>query len=202
MKLILFPLIFLVIFAFLGQMGMSSTVWNATSTYSNFGEPDGWYDENGHQVCDADGTPTGESGHKEEYYLGGFLEDIYDTIYSWVNATDAYPIYDTSDGFTQENENDNFSFNLASSLGIIGIIIAAMALAAIVGIRVLGSGVNTFSVSTIVLGTVFLALWGIFSYLAISMITAASLLGVFFYMFLTILYMLGVVQQFSGSGED
>lgn len=200
MKLILFPLLFLVLFAFLSQMDIATpTTWNATSTFGRW-DTENYFDANGHIVSLGNDTAAGEPGVLDTYFEGALLWNYYSTDYGWRNSSGTYPAYNTADGVN--SEMPSLSFNFGTSIGMIAIIIAVMALGLVAGIRVLGSGVNTFSVSTLVLGTVFLAIWGVFSILSLPLITLIPLLGPFFYMFLTILYTLGCVGHFSGKGDD
>lgn len=91
-------------------------------------------------------------------------------------------------------------FSMGTSLGIIGLVVAVIALAAVVGLKIVGSGIGEFSSRTIVLATGFVTMWGLFSVLAIGGITSIPLFGSVFYFFLTGLYTIGVLD-IVGGGE-
>lgn len=102
-----------------------------------------------------------------------------------------------------EDQENSWFGNISTSLGLIILIVGLMALVAIIGINVLGSGESEFSVKAIFLGTGLLALWGIFSAFGINLIAEIDFWGPVVYLILTAIYTLGIIQQISGvSGGD
>lgn len=192
MKLIVFPLVFLIFASMLSIMGMSEGTFSSTGDfYGTTAQFDGYYDNDGNLKAYVNGTAANEQG---------YLQLLSPSNIHWVNSTDSYHV-------TKFNEGDEvgeaaMSFDLSSSLGLIIIVIGLMALAAVAGLRVLGSGVSETSVKTIVLGTGLLALWGVFSVFGLTMITAIPIFGVVIYFFLTAIYTLGVIQQVGGGSEQ
>ncbi len=86
-----------------------------------------------------------------------------------------------------------------SLTGALTIIIILVALALVVGIQVLGSGLNDTTVKTIIVITGYASVWGIFSVLSINLIISIQIFGTLIYLFLTIIYVIGVVDKL-GSG--
>jgi hypothetical protein len=102
----------------------------------------------------------------------------------------------------KDGSADGLGVNLASSLGLIGAVIGIMALATVVGIKVLGSGISEFGVSTIVFGTFYLLVWGIFSVLSLSMLMQIAVFGGLLYFALTVMYTVGIVSSLGSSGGE
>lgn len=95
------------------------------------------------------------------------------------------------------------NISISSSLGIVALVIGIMALAAVVGLRIVGSGVSEESVSAIVKGSAFLALWAIFSVLSMDLIVlGADIFLPIVYFVLTLIYTLGVINQIGHPGDD
>lgn len=188
MKLIVFPLIFLFCFAMMTQLGLSDSIMEANVNMSvTYG---GYYDEGGHQVLDSDGQPTGEDGNFAFHTAGSV------TAYFWQNSTGIYEVFDNPMGINYTASN--VSFDIGTSLGLIALVIVIAAFSALVGLKILGSGVSDFSVSTIVITTALLTIWGIFSVLAMPLIIDIEILGVVFYFALTFFYTLGIMLRIGG----
>lgn len=81
--------------------------------------------------------------------------------------------------------------------GALAIIIALVAIAAVVGIQVLGSGISEQSVKTIITVVGYASIWGIFSILSINLINAIEIFGHIIYLVLTIIYAIGVMNKLS-----
>ena len=89
-------------------------------------------------------------------------------------------------------------FNIDAVVGAIAIIILITVIAGIIGIRILGSGLSDNSVKYITLGIVFSGIWTILSVLSWNLITSIEVFGGTIYVFLTIMYVIGVVRKFAG----
>lgn len=193
MKLIAVPL---VILAFLGVFGMlfgyetgGSVVINSAS-----GNPeDYYYNEDGYIICCVNGS---------KYYP---TDDGFITYYGtqpvipvWRNSTGDYVLY-TSDQTELVTEHSG-EFDMLTGLGFIGAIAAIMIIVSFVGVRVFGSGLSEVSTSTIIKGTVLIAMWCVFSIMAIGLLAQIPLyLGGIFYFMLTVLYAVGIVQNIGGT---
>lgn len=117
---------------------------------------------------------------------------------------------------TQNNNGSSSDFSVGTSYGdfsttlisgIIAIIIALMAVGAIAGIRVLGSGISDTSVKIIYNSVLFYAIWGILSVFTLNGLDADGLLsipfgvGIWIWFIMTLLYSLGIVQQINSTGS-
>jgi len=97
-----------------------------------------------------------------------------------------------------EQGNLNLSFDMTT--GLVAIIIGAIALG-LIGIKVLGSGLDPQSVKIIWNGIVFYGLWLIFSVLAYNSIITIPSFGVIFWFMITFIYSLGVFGKMGSGGE-
>lgn len=197
MKLILFPLIFLIAFAVLGMLNIQSATIGIVGAVGT-GSDTGWWDNTdypGHKVADTDGTPTGEWGY---IYIDGQGDK------NWVNETGLivayYAIWDNPYGL--DYNRYKAGFNISGAIGLIALVVALVVVAVLAGIRLFGSGVSDFSVSTLVKGGGLISLWAVFSVLAMGMITQIPLLGPIFYFFITGLYTVGIIGAIGGSSGD
>lgn len=192
-SLIVFPLVVLIGIGLLSQTGLGTMNFSSENELykTNY---DGFFDAVGHQVCYENLTAVagGEDGYFQHYWSlsGGFDK--------WINGTGTYTIYNTPNGVNQSSSSVSFSMN--TSLGLIAVVIGILAVAAIVGLKILGSGVDT--AGTILMITAFLAVWGVFSVLSLSLITAIPILGPVCYFFLTAMYTIGIFLRISGGGTD
>lgn len=97
-----------------------------------------------------------------------------------------------------ELEQGSLSLDFSMTVGLVAIIIGAIALG-LIGIQVLGSGLSDFSVKIIWNGIVYYGLWSIFSILAFNPIVGIPFFGLLLWFFLTLFYSLGV---FGKMGSD
>jgi hypothetical protein len=185
------------------------------------------WDVNGHPVCFRNQTAVSESGQVKPAdnnnasspalwtnetvlvtYLG--VIPIYQNVYYSLYLDQSGTIEATYENFAspdqlvaiKDGSADGLGVNLASSLGLIGAVIGIMALATVVGIKVLGSGISEFGVSTIVFGTFYLLVWGIFSVLSLSMLMQIAVFGGLLYFALTVMYTVGIVSSLGSSGGE
>lgn len=189
-SLIVFPLIILIGVALLSQLGLGTITFGDT----DYVEMEGFYDSTGHMVAFVNGTAFDEAGTIEHRWDSTGGEDW------WHNGTGSYyQVWNTPSG-----ANDEFSllgFSMGTSLGIIGLIVAIIALAAVVGLKIFSSGIGEFSSRTIVLATGFVTLWGLFSVLSIGAIGSIPVFGAIFYFVLTGCYSIGVLDTIGGGGD-
>lgn len=93
--------------------------------------------------------------------------------------------YDINVGFTAQD-------------GILAFIVAMIAVGALIGINVVGSGLSDTSVMIVYKSVAFFGLWGLISVFSFGGINAIPLVGWFLYFVLTFVYGLGVFQQIGG----
>jgi len=92
------------------------------------------------------------------------------------------------------------AFNINMTAGFIALIIGLVAVGVVAGIKVLGSGLDTYSVQLIHKSTVYFGLWGVFSALAVTGFLSVPLFGAFFWFGLTLAYSLGFFQSLQVTG--
>lgn len=210
--LILFPLTVLILLSLLSMLGLGSATdpnfGNGTIGYG-FGSTL-FYDSTGHPVAYANGTNYGEKGLLKIVGSQGWFSQGTEEV-QWINNTaynvmHYYDIYTDTNGqslvsveeynYYKDNADGQFSFNIWSSLGLIGVIVGIAALAAIIGIRIVSSGESDVSVQVILVITAFMALWGIFSVLGLTLLTSAGTYGGIIYFILTAMYTIGIIFEF------
>lgn len=88
--------------------------------------------------------------------------------------------------------------NIDPITGAIGIIVIIATATALLGIKVLGSGLSDESVRVLITTTVYASIWTILSLLAIPLISSIEIFGSLIYIILTIGYVIGVIEKISG----
>lgn len=202
MKLIILPLTFLICFAMLSMLGMGQSL--TTEGITNYYGAVGYFDVNNHQVADVNGTYVDEYGRIAYITtLGGTTIDV------WQNDTSGYDSeagegYEVSilDENLENVEASGFTFEIASSAGLIALVSVLIAFATLAGLKFMGFGLGELAQSAVFKGTAYIAIWGVFSVLALTLITAIPIFGPVFYLFLTILYALGVINQIGSPGDE
>lgn len=204
MKLILVPLLFLVGFAFLNQLGMGTDLWsNGGNVWMPSAEVTtaGWFDADSHMVLTENQTipAGGEPGTMGLYiYVPDAIGESHGDT-TWTNSTGTYPCYQVT-GEEVLSPRFTTSFDMATSLGLIGVVVALVVIVSIATNRVFGTG--DFAGSAIFKTSAYITIWSVFSVLSIGLITGIPILGPFFYLFLTIIYALGVVNSVGNPGND
>lgn len=101
--------------------------------------------------------------------------------------------------FTTYNAGTSYGVNVGINeiTGALAVVIALVALAVVVGIQVLGSGISEQSVKTIITVIGYASLWGVFSILSSNLIISIELFGLIIYLILTIIYAIGVMNKIS-----
>ena len=92
-------------------------------------------------------------------------------------------------------------FNIDPVLGFTLTIIVVVALASVLGITVLGSGLSPTTVRVMIIGITYAGIWIVFSILAEPLISSIEVFGTLIYVSLTIGYVYGVVQKIASGGD-
>jgi hypothetical protein len=92
-----------------------------------------------------------------------------------------------------------FSIETGGILGALAIIIAISVIVTLIGIQVLGSGLDTSSVSTLTIIILYYGLYITFSVATWNLIASIQIVGVLLYIGITILYSYGVIQKISSN---
>jgi hypothetical protein len=108
---------------------------------------------------------------------------------------------DTSEGsgYVDIPSGGSHTFNLWSTEGVIAILITAIAVGIVAGIKVLGSGLSDMSQSLIFNGVLFGGLWACLSIVS-STIFFINPITEIFWVFLTISYIIGMGIHLNGYG--
>lgn len=101
--------------------------------------------------------------------------------------------------FSRYNAGTPYGVNVGINeiTGSIAIIIALVSIAVVVGLQIFGSGISEQSVRTIIVIIGYASIWGIFSSLSLNLIVSIETFGVLIYLFITILYTIGVMEKIS-----
>lgn len=105
---------------------------------------------------------------------------------------------------TMEQQGSTAIFDVNMTGGLIALIVVLVVVGAVAGIRVLGSGLSTYSVALIHKSAVYYGLWGVFSGLSYVAFASLPIFGLFLWVGLTLIYSLGFFQTLNGSntGEE
>lgn len=172
------------------------------------------YDENGFAVCFFNLTAVAgqEQGQVVEYQRAPqFL-----SLAQWYNSSGYYFLFDdpvtqdsttavTYDSLFTVNPNDSgnsYTYMLNSSLGTIALIAVIMGVGALAGITFFGTGLSEVSVSLLLMGSFYLAIWAVLSMLAYPLILQAGFYLFIPYFALCFMYTIGVIQSVNGGNDD
>jgi hypothetical protein len=98
------------------------------------------------------------------------------------------------------NTSGSFGVTIGSAVGLLGALLAVMALSAIVGAKIFGSGEGEVSTAVILKFTAYLGLWGVFSGLTLSLLGELPLmLGYVLYFVLSLFVVIGLMDTIGGS---
>lgn len=100
----------------------------------------------------------------------------------------------TTTNVTVPNANEA-TFSLFDANGLIALLIIAISIAAVAGISFLGSGLSEFSQQTIFMSATYMGLWAVLSLAMYEMVQGVPLIGAFFWLVLTAMYMFGVISE-------
>ena len=99
-----------------------------------------------------------------------------------------------------ELEQGSLSLGFDMTTGLVAIIIGAIALG-LIGLKVLGTGLDPQAVKIIWNGIVFYGLWAVFSVMSYGSIVSIPTFGILFWFMITFIYSLGVFNKMGSGGE-
>lgn len=194
MKLLLFPLVIMFIVSMLSTAGLGADLSDEQNIYY-IGDPTGgFFDSTGHMVAYTNKTSYDDTGVMKVVTGAGTWGEL-DTRLKWDNGSGTlYVVYDyTGSSILQKHGG---SFNLFSSDGLIAVIAA---------VAVIGGVVSVFAgdlgASLAFKGGVLVAIWAVFSLINMTLLTKIPLVGPIFYLGLTVMYAMGIINQV-GSPES
>lgn len=194
MKLLLFPLFIMFILAMLSTAGLGQSLEGDQTVYTLGDTSAGFYDTTGHMVAYANQTPYDDAGDLKLYNAAGQNSGPWSNIVHWINATGNYIVQDAWGETLMEK--DNGSFNLYTVEGLIAIIAVIGVIGGVTSVFA-GEIGGSLAFKCGVLG----AVWAVFSFISMTLITAIPLIGPIFYLGLTVMYAMGIINQV-GSPES
>lgn len=91
------------------------------------------------------------------------------------------------------------TIDMATMVGLIALLIAGIAAGIAAGFSILGSGLSTFSQQLIINAIVYIGIWTFLSVLAVVQGVMNTTLGAVLFIVLTVMFVIGFVQESSGS---
>jgi len=125
-----------------------------------------------------------------------YVDMSYDDTLEGISAKANQTLNEAESEFIQETSDTVFDINMIT--GIVALIIGLVAVGVVCGIKILGSGIDTFSVKLIYKSTTYYGLWGIFSALSFTVFSSIPFFGLFIWLGLTLCYSLGFFQTLEG----
>lgn len=107
---------------------------------------------------------------------------------------------ETTNVLTQEATYQIYGINVMT--GFVIFITVFVIIGVLAGIKVLGSGLSTYSVMLIHKSAVYWGLWTIFSSFSLASFLSIPLFGAFMWFLLTLLYAVGFFQTLGSSGDE
>lgn len=101
---------------------------------------------------------------------------------------------------TREMPVQEEPFTLVGMDGAMVVLVAAIAIAMLLGISILGSGVSEYTQSLTLHVAVYGGIWGVFSALSYTMLISLAIFGAFIWICFTVMYVLGFVQEMGAKG--
>lgn len=138
-------------------------------------------------------------GMAYNYSLAGedFRDDTFGGRFNSGGISDLnnYTLYEDGEGTELgfETASSSISFSLGGMA--IALLVTTLALGAVVGINVLGSGLSQFSVKSIVVISVLMSVWLVFSTFGVSVFNTVPYFGLVLYFVLSLVYTFGVFQE-------
>lgn len=111
-------------------------------------------------------------------------------------------IFTFNGNVTVNGTDTSYGFAVSETQGFIAFIVTVIALGTVAGIRFVDTGLSTFSVQVITKGTFYIALWSILSTFAYTILIKIWLVGVFMYLVLTLLYVIGFMSTLNSVSEE
>jgi len=95
----------------------------------------------------------------------------------------------------------DYTFGLDPITGGIVLIVTVATLGALIGIRIVGSGLSESSIKILMTSFFYGGIWTLLSVISANLIIAIEGFGALIYLVLTLLYAIGVVSKFFGGEE-
>jgi hypothetical protein len=102
--------------------------------------------------------------------------------------------------FQNKWKESTLSFELDTAQYGLAFIIGLVVVSVIVGLRILGSGIADQSIRTLIIIIFAIGIWSVLSVLSLDILLLNTVVGSTIYIFLCLMYVIGVGIQISGSG--
>jgi len=106
-----------------------------------------------------------------------------------------YYVYDSVD---RDIDSKTFDFEIDTAMAILTAIITAVIL---LGIQILGSGLQDTTVRVVTLIILYMGIWTILSIMGWSLLFSNKITGTIIYVFLCLFYIVGIADKIGGSGD-
>lgn len=219
-KFIAGPLTIIVLLSITNMCGLGSGNFSPVTQIGGSG--DDLYDSTGTLIFFSNLTVNPDFPNPDYYLLVQGDNDGENTQYAYFTNSSyesssflykltaiRYPLYTDENAVNQAYwqqvgaiGDQSFKVNMYGSLGLIALVIALMAVALVAGLNIFGSGVNDSATNTIFMCTAWLAVWGVFSVLAFSLLALLGNWGIILYFVLTIVYTIGIIDSVGNSGGE
>lgn len=113
-----------------------------------------------------------------------------------------YPVNYIDLGNPNPNQGASFGVDLNSNLGFIAVIVGISVFAAVIGLKIFGTGMGETSTHFIITIAALLALWAIVSLGSLPVLTTIPTFGNIFYLLLTLMYTMGSLQMAGGGSSE
>lgn len=205
MKLILAALIPLVLISFCSMAGMGDTFTMGSARFGGDPSKTIYYDVYGNPTAYAtmDAYRTGDAGHWEDAAgdLGWHNETVTYYYLYWDTAGDVKIKYDDAGQAFATGIGANIS--ITGAIGFFALITMLIVIGVVAGARFLTYGQAEETVSLILKGTAFGAVWAVFSTFSYSvMLASGEIILQLTYITLTLLFTLGVINSFGHPSGD
>lgn len=124
------------------------------------------------------------------------IYDFDNGTYTFTNSSGTFTVNGSDTSFAMGEQN--LILGIDATEGIMIAIIAVGALVAVVGIKVLDSGLSDYSQKGIVNFSVYGAFWGIFFLTVHDFIILAEVVGWFIFFLISVLHFFGIMQVING----
>jgi len=95
----------------------------------------------------------------------------------------------------------DFVIKIDPVVGLIVIFVVIVAIAAVLGIQILASGLSPESVRFIMNAILYFVIWTLLSTMCFNLIISIAIFGTLIYITLTIAYVIGVIQKIGGGND-
>lgn len=137
---------------------------------------------------------TSFSGTNQIYLNDNKTDPLHSTFYDPTHESFTFGATPSETGYTVP------AFSIIGIDGLLALIIGMLTLGTVLGIHFLGSGLSDSTINIIYKSVLFYAIWGIFSVFAlgtgnIGILSIPMQMGTIMYIFLTLIYSIGIQQQ-------